>query len=168
MNPSFVWLVTAGVLVFEGVQVAYEATHGGVVAHHILAMESLPAISNWWGLFLLPALTWCLARRASRRPEFAARWGWALAALLASLAYGLVFGFAFSAKVTDALFFLLLGVPLAGVFFRVYRGEYLIGFILGMSWTFGAVLPTFVALVAAAWSAALHLGLYRMFRHRNR
>lgn len=40
---------------------------GGVVSHHVLDRSDLPAISNWWGALLVPALTWFLLGRTQRR-----------------------------------------------------------------------------------------------------
>ena len=45
---------------------AWEHTHGGVQSHHFLARPDLPAISNWWGLIILPSLGWLASRSATR------------------------------------------------------------------------------------------------------
>jgi hypothetical protein len=41
----------------------------------------------------------------------------------------------------------------------VYRAECVLGFVLGMTFTFGAVLPTAVGSLVAALSAVVHLGV---------
>ena len=41
--------------------------HGGVPSHHILAREDLPEFSNWWGMLLLPLLTWFISFRIKKR-----------------------------------------------------------------------------------------------------
>ena len=46
---------------------------------------------------------------------------------------------------------------LCGLVLPTYRAEYVFGFVLGMAFTFGAVLPTLAALFAAAISAIFHL-----------
>ena len=45
---------------------------------------------------------------------------------------------------------------LAGLFLPVYRGEYVLGFVLGMTFTFGAILPTAAAAFVAIVSAIAH------------
>ena len=51
-------------------------------------------------------------------------------------------------------------VLLSGVALRTYRAEYVFGFVLGMTFVFGAVLPTMVALVAGGVSALAHFVAY--------
>jgi hypothetical protein len=44
------------------------------------------------------------------------------------------------------------GLFVCALLLPVYRAEYLLGFVLGMTVTFGAVLPFFIALIFAAFS----------------
>ena len=48
------------------VQLAWEASHGGIQSHHLLARADLPAVSNLWGLATLPALGWLAAHFVRR------------------------------------------------------------------------------------------------------
>jgi len=41
--------------------------HDGVPSHHLLHRTDLPAISNWWGALLLPALSWFLIGQIQKR-----------------------------------------------------------------------------------------------------
>ncbi len=41
--------------------------NGGVPSHHLLHRADLPAISNWWGVAVLPTLTWLLLMRINKR-----------------------------------------------------------------------------------------------------
>lgn len=136
----------------------WEYTHGGIRSHHLLNRADLPAISNLWGLVVLPVLGWvaarCVMRRAAARPE-AVRY--ALTAFAGALAVGVALSVVFVTGNEAAAGVLFLGVLLSGLVFPTYRAEYTFGFVLGMTFVFGSVLPTLVALVAAAISASAHL-----------
>ena len=64
---------------------------------------------------------------------------------------------------TAATFFItiLLAILLPG-----YRAECLLGWVLGMSWTFGAVLPTFIGTLIVGLSALLHLMAWPELKRR--
>lgn len=137
---------------------AWEQTHGGVQSHHLLNRDDLPAISNLWGLVVLPALGWLASVVVARRVASGkGAIDQALVAFIGALIFGVSLSVAFAAgydSVTSGLFF---GALLAGLVLRTYRAEYAFGFVLGMTFVFGAVLPTMVATVAAAISAVAHL-----------
>ena len=152
-------LYTLAVALFEAAHLGWEYTHGGVVSHHILKRPDLPAISNGWGLILLPALAWFLigrmqARNAQQSKAFPSRD--VTLRFVAALAYGAGLATAFSLgyeSVTTTLFF---GLFALAVVFALFRAELVLGFVLGMSLVFGAVLPTIIAGVFVTLSAALH------------
>ena len=143
---------------------AWNHFHGGVPSHHLLAREDLPSISNWWGALSLPLLTWFLLYRVQQRmakqDEPVSAMG-----IPTQVVYGfagaLVFGIALS------VFFTLnySGIPanmlkallIAALFFPIYRAECLLGFVLGMTFTFGAVLPMLIGSVLATLGAVLYL-----------
>jgi hypothetical protein len=157
------WLPYGAVLGFvaSAAHLGWEATHGGVQSHHLLAREDLPALSNWWGLFVLPVLGWMASRLAVRRVRAGADTS---AGVMVSLVGALLVGAALSGSfaagfesVTSGVFFAVLAV---GLVLPTYRMEYVFGFVLGMTVVVGAVLPTLVASVAAAIAAVAHLLLY--------
>lgn len=132
--------------------------HAGVPAHHLLNNPELPTISDWYGGLLLPVLAWGLLSLAGRRLRATDSAG--LRPVIFGLGAGLAFGVAMSVtffsgheSVTSYLFFSLL--PLA-LFLPVYRPECLLGFVLGMSVTFGAVLPTLFGLIMALATFLIH------------
>jgi hypothetical protein len=156
-------LLTAVVGVAEATHLAWESVHGGVVSHHLLHRPDLPAISNWWGAIVLPALCWWVIARVQRRADSSAARSpkvfgvpaYAFAAFLGALVFGVGLATAFSLGREDvASYFFMAMFPLA-VVLPVYRGEYLLGFVLGMTFTFGAVLPTAIGCLFAALSALL-------------
>jgi len=149
----------------------WEYTRGGVLSHHLLANPDLPAVSNWWGVLLIPLLTWWLVggiqKRVARRRQGAARGGippWT--GFVGALVYGGTLStlFAFGSPLVDYLF---LGLLALGVVICLCRPEFILGFVLGMTFVVGAVLPTVFALLIAACSWLLH-ALFGAIRRRLR
>ena len=138
--------------------------HGGVPSHHILNRADLPEISNWWGGLLLPLLAWFLFSRTKKRltasPEN-------LRTAIAGFFSALVFGLSLSAFFTfghgQICGYMMQGLMLAALFFPIYRSECILGFVLGMTFTFGAILPTGVGLILALMGAGLYLFVRRGF-----
>ena len=172
--------LTVAVLLAEIGHLAWEHFHGGIPSHHFLNRADMPAVSNAWGLLLLPAISWFLGGIALRRSIATAAavtinvpGGQAEAAGLARGVFvgffaGLLFGASLAATfslgyqdVTSILFF---GMLLLALVFRVYRAECVLGFVLGMTFTFGAILPALVASVTAVISAVAHRVLYPLAR----
>ena len=158
---SFTVLVVVAIWGF----LAWEHTHGGVARHHLLANAALPSVSNWWGGLLLPGLTWLLLARveqngkgeasAAGHPSFRReRYGFAGAVAVGAL-IAVLFTFGYPESAGNVIVGLLIGA----LFYPVYRPECLLGFVLSMSFTFGAVLPLLIGtllgligLVLYAWA----------------
>ena len=139
-------------LMAEALHLAWEALHGGIASHHLLQRADLPGLSNAWGLLLLPALAAWAAGRLPRQPAAARDWIPVALGFVLPLVAGAALSLAFSLQLqamTETVFFSLL---LLAVLLPAHRPESLFGFVLGMSWTFGAVLPTLVGGVIAGLS----------------
>lgn len=135
----------------------WEHFHGGVPSHHVLQRNDLPELSNWLGALILPVLTWILLGRVQTRvrqqvsqpanPENQKFriYGLFLAGL--TLAILLVVSF------TNNYKFFLDNVPylflLLALFIPIYYAEFILGFVLGMTYTFGAILPAVFVLILA-------------------
>jgi len=135
----------------------WEHFNGGVTSHHLLHQEDLPSISNWWSGLLLPILTWFLLSRIEKRLKkqssqtqltnnFISKAFWLFLT-------GLIFGILLSASFTneyqlflDNVLYILIALSFV---IPLYYSEFILGFILGMTFTFGAIIPTvFILLVA--------------------
>jgi hypothetical protein len=132
--------------------------HGGVPAHYILNKKDLPEISNWWGGLLLPLLTWFLLYRIQKREKLSAT-QWASFAnfpskiiygFVGALFFGLSIALLFTFDVHDIPGYLLMAAIAFSFFYPIYRAECLLGFVLGMTYTFGAVLPTGIGCILAS------------------
>jgi len=154
-------IITVVVLLAEAAHLAWEHFHGGILSHHLLNRSDLPSASNAWGLLLLPVLAWVLSGFALRRAETgeAARRS-VLAGFVAGLAIGGALALAFTFNFGQVASLLFQGLLLLALVFRVYRGECLLGFVLGMTFTFGAVLPTLIGGIIALLSAIAHRIVY--------
>ena len=144
---------------------AWNHFHGGVPSHHILAREDLPEISNWWGGILLPVLTWFLLFRLQRR-VFGNRAGeskvskfpvYSIYGFIGALFFGIVLSAFFTFDYTDIPGYMLMGLFLLALFVPIYRAECILGFVIGMTFTFGAVLPTIVGCILAFIGVVLYL-----------
>ena len=157
------WLAAAPVVAFaaSAAHLAWEASHGGIRSHHLLNQADLPAVSNGWGLLVLPVLGWLAAyfvrRRATSRAHAPSR---ALAAFCGALVVALALSAAFRLELSNVTAGLFFAVLLSGVALRTYRAEYIFGFVLGMTFVFGSVLPTMAALVAGTVSVLAHFVVY--------
>ncbi|MDE1960025.1 MAG: hypothetical protein KGH80_00360, partial [Xanthomonadaceae bacterium] len=154
------WGITALITVFELAHLAWEHFHGGIRHHHILDRADLPAISNAWGVVLLPILAWVLSGRFLQRAAASGTTGSVGFILCCSILVGVALSAAFVNGYDAATSYIFLGCILSGFVLPVYRGEYVLGFVLGMTFTFGAVLPTLVALFVFAISLSAHRLVY--------
>jgi hypothetical protein len=144
---------------------AWNYFHGGVAGHHLLARKDMPTISNWWGGLLLPLLTWFLLFRIQRR--FAHARGDQRAVLMppinviygfgGALLFGVLLSTFYTLGYSDIPGYMVNCLFIVALFFPIYRAECLLGFVFGMTFTFGAVLPTVVGSVFALIGAVLYL-----------
>jgi len=143
-------------------QLGWAHTHGGIQRHHLLNDATLPAISNAWGLVVLPLLGalagWVVTRRVQARPGALPP---AVAGGLGALLAGAALSMAFVTGGETAATNVMLGILAASVVVPVYRVEYLFGFVLGMTFVFGPVLPAIVACVPMLISAVSRLVVWR-------
>lgn len=162
MSPSRRLLAPALIgLAYACVQLTLEAFSGGVQSHHLLNRADLPAISNWLGLFTLPAIGLALGWRVHHAGGFTrAIW----TGLIVSFLYGtaMAAGFKLGAEgITQGLF---VGLFAVAILAPVYRAECIAGFVAGMAFTFGGVLPLLVALVFATLSVVVRFGIRAVWR----
>ena len=141
--------------------------HGGIPSHHLLADENLPEVSNIWGGILLPVLTWFLLYRIqlriNRRNNANSSATYSVSKILygfvAAVLFGIVLSTFFTFGNTDVPGYMLILLFLLAVFIPVYRSEYILGFVIGMTYTFGAVLPTLVGSILALIGIVIYYGI---------
>ena len=146
---------------------AWNHYHGGVPSHHILARKDLPEISNWWGGLLLPVLTWFLLYRVQKRlmknsdekSQVSTFPVHTLYGFAGALLFGILLSTFFTLGYAAIPGYMMNGLFILALFFPIYRAECLLGFVIGMTFTFGAVLPTVIGSILALIGAVIHLGV---------
>ncbi len=158
--------VTAAVATAIGSLLIWNYYHGGIPSHHILADKALPKISNLWGAVLLPLLTWFLLYQTQKRIfhehdshiELSV-FKQVIYTFTLSLIYGIILSALFSYGYPDMTGNMMLGVFALAFFFPLYHSESLLGFVIGMTFTFGAVLPTGIGSILALITFVLFRGV---------
>ena len=132
-------------LFITGIFILWDYFHGGVPTHYLLADENMPGFSNWWGLLTIPCLTWIVITLVQKRAESAKPSVWAN--FLGALVFGIIIAMLWEFRLEHILQYLIL-LPVAISFFKaVHFPESLLGFVLGMLYTFGGVLPILIGTV---------------------
>lgn len=161
--------LTALVAAAEAGHLAWEWSQGGIVSHHLLGDPAMPTVWNGWGLLVLPAIAWIASARLVGRPGHGGplrRAAWLR--LAGAMVAGIAMSVAFTVDRSDVAGGLLLAIALSGLAVRAYRVEYLLGFVLGMAYTFGAMIPTLIGGAIAIASAAVWFGPWRFVQHLAR
>jgi hypothetical protein len=147
---------------------AWDYYHGGIPAHHLLHDPTLPSVSNVWGGLLLPLLTAYLLYRIQKRNQPTGKeqiidlqsLRKVFFAFVISFIYSLSIGLAFSLEYNAISEFLFPALLVLSLIFPLYRAEYYLGFVLGLTYFFGAVLPSgigaFVVLISAIANFGVH------------
>ncbi len=150
-----------------GALLIWNHSHGGVPSHHVLADETLPLISNWWGILVIPLLTLFLTYRIQKRiyrpgyQETSSSLNQVLYEFLGALSFGILLAVFFTLGNSDMPGYMILGLLPLALFFPIYRAEYLLGFVFGMTFTFGSVLPTGVGSILVLIGAGIFLLIRR-------
>ncbi len=152
---------TAAVTIVNWASLLWKHFHGGVPAHHLLHRQDMPQISDWWSGLLIPLLTLFLTYRIqirlSRNEDYLKFSTVALYPFLSALFYGILLSLTFSMGYSSITGYLFVGILLLSLFFPVYQAAYLLGFVLGMTITFGAVISTLAGVIFAVIGFILYL-----------
>jgi uncharacterized membrane protein YjgN (DUF898 family) len=165
ISPAIAALYVGGLLLWEHF-------HGGIQSHHFLAREDMPAVSNAWGMVVLPLLTWLgvksLRWRMAKRypegnvpPDFLRNIGWAF---LGAAIYAAAIAIAFVSGRSDISGTLFPALFILGLFLPLYRAEYYLGFVAALSAAFGTVLPAVIGGVVVAVSFVLNGYLWPLLK----
>ena len=142
--------------------------HDGVPSHSFMARKDMPSISNWWGAILLPLLTYFSLHRLQKRIDtvgensvIPAKHIQSIGLLfLLGLIYTGTMSYCFITDKSDLNGMLFQGLFLLAVLLPIFRAEFLLGFVIGMTYTFGAILPTFIGSVIVGISFVAHKFVY--------
>lgn len=152
---AFVLLIAA----FAILHLSLEMLTGGVRTHYPLMREDMPALSNWWGLLILPLFGWIAHYFATKENSGAGILGLnkvVFYRLACGFSYGALIAAGFELGLGQMPLYLLLGLLLGGIVYPLYRGELMLGLVMGMTYTFGAVIPTVLTGLLAMVSLITH------------
>lgn len=134
----------------------------GVPSHHLFQSADYPAMSNWWGALILPTLSWLLLGRINNRillqsnDESQGYPSGIIIGFVCALLYGTLISVFFAHGRADISGLMSIGILIIALFLKVYREEYVLGYIISMSIVFGAVIPTIFGPLFAIISALLY------------
>ena len=93
----------------------------------------------------MPLITWISVFRTAKRvnqPDSSdpKKWNKAVFAFIGALLFGILlyYFFTIGSEIPD---YMMIGAIIGSLFIPIYRAEYLLGFILAMTYTFGGILP---------------------------
>ena len=167
-TKSFVenkFLLVAGAFVLTALFVLREYLYDGVVTHHLLANEDLPGISNWWGLLTIPLLTWIVSTLLKRRRRIKKQSlqnleendKRVLKRFFTALIFGIAVSIFWELNLENVLQYFIL-LPILIAFFKpVHFPEFLLGFAIGMIYSFGGILPIIIGLVLLIICFSIHM-----------
>lgn len=161
-------LIVGVVTIFIFGFLSWEHFNGGVTSHHLLGQEDFPSISNWWSGLLLPILTWFLLSRIEKRLDKQAshtqQTNNSISKVYWFFLTGVIFGILLSISFMneykpflDNVLYILIALSFI---IPIYYSEFILGFILGMTFTFGAIIPTLFILIMAV----IGLVIYKFIR----
>ena len=145
-------LLTALVSILVWAHLAWDYFHEGVPTHYLLHSKEMPGISNWWGGLSLPVVTfgllWWIDRSLlkSMEQDTAKSRNTLIIRFVSALVFGILLSVLFTMGSPAPGYMMLIAIGLS-FFLPLYRPEYLLGLILGMSYTFGANIPIMAAFV---------------------
>ena len=79
---------------------------------------------------------------------------------VAGLLYAGSMAYCFTTDKSDINGILFQGLFLLALIFPLYKAEFFLGFVMGLTYTFGAILPTFIASVFVSISYIAHKYVY--------
>ncbi len=136
-------IFTGIVTLLTWAHVTWDYFHGGVPTHYLLHSADLPGFSNWWGVLIIPLLTWFLLVRIHRKTsarEVPPNISNVIYRFLCALIFGILVSFFFAIG-SDVPEYMMMGLIIVSFFVPLYRTEHFLGFVLGMAYTFGTILP---------------------------
>lgn len=142
---------------------------GGIIIHHLLSRNDMPGISNWWGVLIVPLLTWIFLTLIQMKHRKSDRMQGSVSKqeirrFIGEFIFGIVITILFYQAPELPGHLLLLTFVLV-LFLPIYRLEYYLGYILSMTYGFGGVLPVVfgLGLITIYWIECRFLGKALLF-----
>ncbi|WP_108803640.1 hypothetical protein [Aquimarina sp. Aq107] len=124
--------------------------NNGVTTHHLLAREDLPGISNWWGLLSIPLISWILislSKWLHNKDSITYSLSKITKGFIGGLVFGILIALLWELRLENILQYAIWTPIILAFFIPIYLPGNLLGFILGLTFTFGGILPIGIGLV---------------------
>ena len=154
--------IAAIVTLLVWAHILWDHFHGGIPTHYLLHDKNMPGIPNWLGGIVLPFFTWFLLYRVHKRID-SPKSNESLQLVGLRFVGGLLFAVAISIcfvngiEATDYIMGMIFVLALV---FPLYKAEYLLGWVLGAAYTFGAIIPMLFGSILAG----LFFVVYKLVR----
>ncbi|WP_350288126.1 hypothetical protein [uncultured Croceitalea sp.] len=136
-------LITTIVTLLIWGHIAWDYFHGGIPTHYLFHDASMPGIPNWLGGIVLPFFTYFLLYRMHKRidsPNSKENVQQVVLSFLASALIAISISICFMNEI-DVIDYIMGALFILAFFKPLYKAEYLLGWVLGSSFTFGAIIP---------------------------
>lgn len=136
-------IITVIIVLLVWSHVIWDYFHGGIPTHYLFQDASMPGIPNWLGAILLPFFTWFLLGRIRRRvniPNSKESLGKVGLRFLAAALVAIAISVCFTLGI-EIPGYVLLSIFVLAFFFPLFNSEYVLGWVMGSAFTFGAVIP---------------------------
>ena len=126
--------------------IIWDHFHGGIPVHYVLRNPDLPGIPNWLGGIIFPFFTWHLLYSIHKRidkPDLTVtseRFNRVILRFFASFCVSVLIAICYLNGI-DAVDFIMVSLFILAFIFPLYKSEFLLGWVLGSAFTFGAILP---------------------------
>lgn len=146
LTLKFRILITAFITLLVWGHVVWDHFHGGIPTHYLLHNADLPGIPNWLGAIVLPFFTWFLLHRIQKRingadvPVASESTRKVLLRFLSAFIISVSIAIFFTMEI-DVIDYIMGSIFILAFVFPLYKSEYLLGWVLGSAFTFGAIIP---------------------------
>ena len=144
-------LITIIVTLLVWSHILWDYFHGGIPVHHLFMDENMPPLPNWLGGFILPFFTWVALYRIHKRvdaPDAKDTFHLAIGRFFVALLVAVGISVCFENGI-EIPGYILYSIFVLAFIFPLYRAEYILGWVLGCSYTFGAMIPMMFGIVLA-------------------
>ncbi|WP_299763619.1 hypothetical protein [uncultured Dokdonia sp.] len=143
-------VITLVVSILMWAFLAWDYFHEGVPTHYILHNDAYPGFSNWWGAITIPIVTWgllYLVYLRTLKEETKNNTSSTIYGFIGFFLYAALLSYSFTTGSETIPMYMTLSLIVASFFVPIYRPECLLGYILGMTYVFGAILPLLFGII---------------------
>ena len=139
-------IITTLVTLLVWGHIAWDHFHGGIPTHYLLHDDNLPGIPNWLGGLILPFFTWFLLYRIHKRlddpelPVVSESLRIVIIRFLLAMGVAITISVLFTYEI-EIIEYIMLSIFVLAFIFPLYKSEYLLGWVMGSAFTFGAIIP---------------------------